>query len=90
MGLRETLNNSNRTEEFAEVADQYQKSNPNDKSVINLQFDAAKDLYYAEKYDKAIVALQNFIISNPKSSSAPEANFLIAESYYILNKKMKH
>ncbi len=87
LGLRETLNNSNRTEEFAEVADQYQKSNPNDKSVINLQFDAAKDLYYAEKYDKAIVAFQNFIISNPKSSSAPEANFLIAESYYILNKK---
>jgi tetratricopeptide (TPR) repeat protein len=84
LGLRESLNSENRSEEFFEIAEQFRKSNPGANSVVNLQFDSAKDLYYAEKYDKAISAFKNYIKTYPTSSNLPEANFLIAESNYIL------
>jgi TolA-binding protein len=87
IGIREALNAENRSEEFFDIAAEYQKNNPTASSVTNLQFDSAKDLYYAEKYDKAIVSLKNYIKAYPTSSSVPEANYLIAESNYILNNK---
>ncbi|MGL4632578.1 MAG: tetratricopeptide repeat protein [Leadbetterella sp.] len=88
LGMKESLNSLGKSEDFGEIANQYSKSNPASSSSQNLQFDAAKDLYFAEKYDKAIVAFQQFIRSNPENSNVDEANFLIAESYFYSNKKM--
>ncbi len=85
LGIRETLNAENRSEEFFEIAEGFKKSNPGANSVSNLQFDSAKDLYYAEKYDKAIISFKNFINAYSNSTSIPEAKFLIAESNFILN-----
>lgn len=87
LGIRESLNNDNRSEDFYNIAEDYKKNNPGANSVLNLQYGSAKDLYYSEKYDKAILALKNFIASNPKNSNIPEATYLIAESNYILGNK---
>ena len=87
LGIRESLNATNRSEEFFDVAEQFKKNNPEGNSVQNLQFDAAKDLFYSEKYDKAITAFQSYLKTYPTSTLVPEANYLIAESYFIQNNK---
>jgi TolA-binding protein len=87
LGIRESLNATNRSEEFFEIAEQFKTSNPGGNSVQNLQFDSAKDLFYAEKYDKAIQSFQSYLKAYPTSTSASEANYLLAESYYLLGNK---
>jgi tetratricopeptide (TPR) repeat protein len=87
LGIRESLNSSNRSEDFFEIAEQYKVNNPGGNSVQSLQFDSAKDLYYAEKYEKAIQSFKSFIKSYPASTNTSEANYLIAESYFLLNNK---
>lgn len=87
LGIRESLNSTNRSEEFFQLAEQFKTNNPGGNSVQNLQFDSAKDLFYAEKYDKAILSLQSYVKAYPASPSTSEANFLIAESYYLTGKK---
>jgi tetratricopeptide (TPR) repeat protein len=87
LGVKESLNAVNRSEDFAEIANQYQKNNPNSNSGQDLQFDAAKDLYFAEKYEKAITAFQQYNNSYAGSANIPESKFLIAESFYLINKK---
>jgi len=83
IGLRDIMNLTGRSEDFADIADEYQKSNPGSTSAIALQYDAAKNLYYTEKYAAAISALNRFIQNNQKNSNVMEANYLIAESYYF-------
>ena len=87
LGIRESLNATNRSEEFFEIAEQFKTNSPGGSSVQNLQFDSAKDLFYAEKYDKAILSLQSYLKAYPESTSASEANFLLAESYYLLGNR---
>lgn len=87
LGIRESLNATNRSEEFFEIAEQFKTSNPGGNSVQNLQFDSAKDLFYAEKYDKAIQSFQSYLKAYPTSNSASEAYYLLAESYYLLGNK---
>jgi tetratricopeptide (TPR) repeat protein len=84
LGIREALNSENRSEEFFAIAEEFKKKNPSSGSVTNLQFDSAKDLFYAEKYEKAIGAFKSFIQTYPGSPQLPEAQYLIAEANYIL------
>ena len=83
IGLRDIMNLTGRSEDFADIADEYQQNNPGSNSAIALQYDAAKNLYYTEKYESAITALKRFIRSNPANTNVVEAKYLIAESYYF-------
>ena len=85
LGIREVLSQANRSEEFFEIAEIYKKNNPQNTSVQGLQFESAKDLFFNEKYDKAITAFTQFIDQNPGSVLIPEANYLLAESYAASN-----
>ena len=89
IGLRDVMNLTGRSEDFADVADEYQKNNPGSNSAIALQYEAAKNLYYTEKYESAITSLRRFIQSNPNNSNVIEARYLIAESYYFTNQPDK-
>ncbi|WP_341225121.1 tetratricopeptide repeat protein [uncultured Arcticibacterium sp.] len=83
IGLRDIMNLTGRSEDFADIADEYQKNNPGSSSAVALQYDAAKNLYYTEKYSAAIPALKRFIQNNPTNANVKEARYLIAESYYF-------
>ncbi len=87
IGLRDVLNLTGRSEDFAEVVEDYQQNNPGSNSAINLQYEAARNLYYNEKYEAAINALNKFISTNPKNPNVMEATYLIGESYYFWGKK---
>lgn len=86
IGLRDIMNSTGRSEDFAGIADEYQKNNPKSSSALALQYEAARNLYYTEKYEAAIGALQRFIAANPNNSNVTEAQFLIGESYYFTDR----
>ncbi|MFB0907078.1 MAG: tetratricopeptide repeat protein, partial [Spirosomataceae bacterium] len=84
IGLRDLLNTVNRNDEFIAIAEEYRKNNPESASIINLQYETAKGLYFSEKYQQAISALKRYVDSYPLSSNVPEAKYYIADAYYIL------
>jgi TolA-binding protein len=85
LGLQEVLSLQNRTEEFDEYLVKYKQANPESKATESIEFEAAKSLYFNEKYSRAISGFQDFMKAYPTSSYLPEAKFYIAESYFRSN-----
>ena len=52
----------------------------------NMIFNSAEQIYLSENYQKALVALQNYLDKYPDSSNAYKADFYMAESYRMLDK----
>lgn len=88
-GIQEELNEVGRPEEFTVILNEYQRANPLDNSVVGLEYESAKGLFYSEKYDKATIALTDYIRKNPTSIESYEAKYLIAESYFKLGNKQE-
>jgi tetratricopeptide (TPR) repeat protein len=81
-GIQEELNEVGRPEEFTQILNDYQIANPLDNSVIGLEYEAAKSLYFNDKYSKAIPTLIEYIRKNPTSLESYEAKYFVAEAYY--------
>ncbi len=82
LGVQDALNSVGRPEEFSSIIKGYEQSNPSDGSLEKIKYDAAKNMYFSEKYAQAITAIQEFLQKYPNSSSAPEALYYLADSYY--------
>ncbi|MBL7857629.1 MAG: tetratricopeptide repeat protein [Cyclobacteriaceae bacterium] len=82
--LQEALNIAGRSGEFEVYLAKFKTANPETKGLEPLEFETAKNLYFDQQYQKAIVSLKNFIASYPQSAKAQEANYYMAESYYRL------
>jgi TolA-binding protein len=88
-GLRESLTNEGKIEEFSDYLAQYKKANPESGSTEGLEFDAAKGLYFNQKYQKAVTSLESYVKSYPGSNLNGEAYFYMGEAYYRLNDRLK-
>ena len=88
-GIQDELNEAGRPEEFTQILNDYQRANPLDNSVVGLEYESAKGLFYSEKYDKATVALIDYVRKNPTSIESYEAKYLIAEAYFKLGNKQE-
>lgn len=86
LGLQQALNNANRSEEFERYLAAFRQANPGDESLETVEYEAAKSLYFSQKYDAAAGSLARFIDRYPTSSSITEAHYYLAEAYYRLNK----
>lgn len=84
IGLRDLFNTVNRNDEFIAIAEEYRKNNPESTSIVNLQYETAKGLYFSEKYEQAVSALKRYVETYPTSSNVPEAKYYIADAYFIL------
>ena len=87
LGLQEELNEVGRPEEFGDLLTAFQKNSPDTEESIELAYNAAKGVYLAEKYDKAIAPLQRFIEKFPKNEQVVEANYLIADAAFRIGDK---
>ncbi|MES2731954.1 MAG: tetratricopeptide repeat protein, partial [Bacteroidota bacterium] len=85
LGLQETLTNAGRTEEFNAALTKYKQANPQDNSLENVEFEAAKNLYFGEKYQKAVESLLTYLKTYPNNSLSYDAKYYLAESYFRLN-----
>lgn len=82
--LQEALNIAGRSSEFEKYVTQFKKANPENKGLESLDFEAAKNIYFDQQYQKAITSLTTFLSTYPQTPKAQEANYYIAESYYRL------
>jgi TolA-binding protein len=82
LGLQEVLNQLNRSEEFDRYLSLYKRDNPTSESLEGVEYDAAKNLYFAQKYSQAINKLNSFIQTYPQSSRLEDAKFYLAEALY--------
>lgn len=60
----------------------YKAANPNDGEVTKIEFDAAKALYFNQKYDKAIASFKAYIAEYPDNPITGEARYYLADSYH--------
>jgi TolA-binding protein len=82
--LQESLNLAGRSGDFETYLAQFKKANPSNTSLESVEYEAAKNIYFDQQYQKAIVSLRNFLSSYPQTSHAQEANYYMAESHFRL------
>lgn len=82
--LQESLNMAGRSDEFDQYLEKQRKANPTDQNLEKIDFEAAKNQYNNEQYQKAIASLTKFLTAYPSSANRSEANYLLAESHYRL------
>jgi tetratricopeptide (TPR) repeat protein len=80
-GIQESFNAVGRPEEFAQVLSVVRKNNPGNTKLEEVEFENARNLFYAEKYPAAIKSLENFMDSYPGSKYVYDARYLIGASY---------
>ncbi len=85
IGLQGILLNQNKVEEFNTYLAKYKTANPENSAVENVEFEAAKNLYFNQSYERAIAAFNSYKQNYPKSALNFEANYFIADSYYRMN-----
>lgn len=87
--LQEALSIAGRSDEFDKFLVQFRKANPDNKGLEGLEYETAKNLYFDQQYQKAVVSLTGFLSSYPQTSKAQEAKYYIAESHYRLRQDDK-
>jgi TolA-binding protein len=88
-GLQESLAALGRNEEFDQALAGFKAQNPNSKATESVEFEAAKSLYLAEKYAQALPRVQAYLQQYPDNALAPDARFILADSYYRTGDKAK-
>ncbi|MBB6610152.1 tetratricopeptide repeat protein [Pontibacter sp. Tf4] len=79
--LQESLAAQNRSEEFDAYLAKYKTNNPESNALESIEFEAAKTLYFNEKYQQAAVKLEAYLTAYPKSPFVFDARYFLADSY---------
>ncbi len=84
-GIQEAYSAVGRPEEFNQVLSVVRKNNPGNNKLEDVEFENARNLFYAEKYQAAIDALDRFQQSYQGSKYLYDARYFLAASYEKLN-----
>jgi TolA-binding protein len=80
--LQDALTLAGRGNEFQQYLTRFKQTNPENKGLEVIEFEAAKNAFFDQKYPNALLSLNNFIQAYPGSPRLQEARYYIAESYY--------
>ena len=80
-GIQESYTAVGRPEEFTQVLGVVRKNNPGNEKLEEVEFDNVRNLYYAEKYENAKKALQEFLNTYPASKHQYDARYFIGSSF---------
>lgn len=83
--LQEALTLAGRPGDFDTFLAMFKRANPDSKGLENVEFEAAKNLYFNQRYTQALSALRSFTTSYPQSARNAEAKYYMAESHFRLN-----
>ncbi|GAB3527218.1 tetratricopeptide repeat protein [Pontibacter brevis] len=83
--LQEVLGTENRSNEFDAYLDRFKVANPESDALESVEYEAAKTLYFSQKYDQAVPKFESYLKSYPKSSFAADARYFLADSYLRQN-----
>lgn len=85
LGLQEALTRQGNTDQFDIYLARYKQANPDNKNLQSIEFESAKNLYFSQKYEAAVKALNDYLRAYPQSATTYEARYYLAESYYRAN-----
>ena len=88
VGLQEALALQGRSGEFSQQLGQYRNTNPDSKSLQNLEFEAAKNLFFTNTFDQSIKAFENYLKNYPESGNRSEAIYFVGDAHYRLGRKL--
>ncbi|WP_181306222.1 tetratricopeptide repeat protein [Rufibacter sp. XAAS-G3-1] len=80
--LQEALGASNQTEQLDTYLDKFKAANPESDALESVEFEAAKSLYFNEKYAQAIPKFEGFLKTYPASASVANARYFLGDSYF--------
>jgi TolA-binding protein len=80
--LQDALTLAGRGNEFQRYLTRFKQTNPENKGLEVIEFEAAKNAFFDQKYPTALLSLNNFIKTYPESPRLQEGRYYIAESYY--------
>lgn len=80
--LQDALSQAGRSGEFDSYMAHFKRANPENKGLEEIEFETAKNSFFAQQYPTAVVTLNTFINSYPQSTRLQEARYYVAESYY--------
>lgn len=84
MPLQEAMNLAGKSGDFEKYLAMIRSANPDSKGLESVEFEASKNLYFDQQYQRAIGGLRSFLSTYPQSAKADEARYYIAESHYRL------
>lgn len=87
--LQESLAAQNRSEEFDAYLAKYKANNPDSNALESIEFEAAKTLYFNEKYEQAAAKLEAYLTAYPKSPFVFDARYFLADSYLRKGEKQR-
>ncbi|KAA3438098.1 tetratricopeptide repeat protein [Rufibacter hautae] len=79
--LQEALGATNETEQLDTYLAKFKSANPESDALESVEFEAAKSLYFNEKYKQAIPKFEGFLKGYPASASVPNARYFLGDSY---------
>ncbi|MDX2190864.1 MAG: tetratricopeptide repeat protein [Bacteroidota bacterium] len=85
LGLQEALSHTGKNATFDTLVATYKSINPNDANIEKAELDNAKSLYFAQKYQDAILKLENYIKMYPNSLQNNDLTFLLGDAYLKTN-----
>jgi tetratricopeptide (TPR) repeat protein len=85
--LQETLAANNQSEAFEPYMNRFKTANPQSNAIESIEFEAAKSLYFNEKYPQAIAKLESYIKTYPNNGFSSDARYFLADSYLRQNDK---
>ena len=86
IGAQDALTGAGRPQDFGALLADYERRNPGNQSLERLSFEAAKNLFEAEKYAEAAAGFQAFVQKYPASSLGAEAGYTAGEALLRLNR----
>ncbi|HZY79979.1 MAG TPA: tetratricopeptide repeat protein [Cyclobacteriaceae bacterium] len=84
VSLQEALNLAGRSGEFDKYFGLVKSANPDAKGLESVQYEAAKNTYFNQDYQRAVQRLSDYLAAYPNTARTTEAKYYIAESYYRL------
>jgi len=85
--LQETMAATNQSESFEPYLSRFKAANPQSDALESIEFEAAKSLYFNEKYAQAVTKLEGYLKTYPNTSFASDARYFLADSYLKQNDK---
>ncbi len=80
-GIQESYNAVGRPEEFTQILAIVRKNNPGNTKLDDVEFDNARNLFYAEKYPQSIQAIQEYLQAYPQSKNQYDARYFLGAAY---------
>lgn len=78
--LQEVLGTENRSSEFDDYLNKYKSANPESTALETIEFEAAKTLYFNEKYSEAVPKFQAYVTGYPNSPHVANARYFLADA----------